>query len=175
MQKLLSILLIPSKNGEDYLNKIIRNLGIHYHAPIFIPHLTILVDTMIEPEALKSIANEVFQNVKPFKIKTKKINQSEAFFKTVFIEFNMNKDLKNLFTVLSKKTDKRAFSTFKPHISLIYKNMPEKERLKIIKNLNIKDEFEIGRVLINAPKEGEEDFLNVEHWQFLYEKTLRVN
>jgi 2'-5' RNA ligase len=175
MQKLLSILLIPSKNDENYLNKIIRNLGIHYHAPIFIPHLTIFADTIIEPETLKSIADEVFKSVKPFKVKVKKINHSEAFFKTVFIEFHLNKDLKNLFTILSKKTDKRAFSTFKPHISLIYKNMPEKERLKIIKTLNIKEEFEIGRVIINAPKEGEKDFLDVEHWQFLYEKTLGIN
>src|ERR1035437_480331 len=126
MKRLLSILLIPSKKDENYLDKIIRNLGIAYHAPVFVPHLTIIADTIIELKTLKSIVNEVFQNVKPFKIKVKKINQSEAFFKTVSIEFDLSNDLKNLFIVFSEKTDKRTLSTFKPHVSLIYyKNMPE--------------------------------------------------
>jgi 2'-5' RNA ligase len=175
MQQLLSILLVPSRNDEDYLGKIIRNLGIKHHTPIFIPHLTLFGDLIIEPGTLKSIVNEVFQNIKPFKIKVEKINQSEAFFKTVFIEFALNEDLKSLFTALAEKTDNRILSSFKPHISLIYKNMPEEEKLKIIGGLNIKSEFEIGKVVINAPKEGDKDFLNVERWQSLYEKSLGVN
>jgi len=39
--------------------------------------------------------------------------------------------------------------------------MPKEDRLKIIKSLNIKNEFVINRVFINAPKERKKDFYDV--------------
>lgn len=172
MQELLSIWLVPSRSDEEYLTKIIHDLGANYNAPIFTPHLTLFDGIIIEPEALKSIVDDVFQNVQPFKIKVKGINESEAFFKTVFIEFELGNELETLFNAVSGKTDKRPFSVFKPHISLIYKIMPREEKLRIIENLNIKDEFEIDKVVINAPRINEKDFMDIEGWHSLYEKTL---
>jgi len=174
MQQLLSILLVPTKDGENYLSKIIRDLGTRYQAPVFVPHLTLFGGIVMEPEVLKTIVGSVFENIRPFKVKKTKINQSELFFKTVFIEFELSEELQNLFMEVSKRTDNRNLSTFKPHISLLYKTMPEEEKLNIIETLNIKDEFEIGKVVINAPANPEDkDFLNVSGWRSLYEKPLK--
>jgi hypothetical protein len=94
------------------------------------------------------------------------------FLKTVFIEFEKNELLINLFENLSKGTNEKNITAFKPHISLIYKIIPTEEKLKIIEKLNIKDDFLIDKVVINAPKEGEKDFLNIKGWRSLYEKRL---
>ena len=173
MDNFFSVLLIPQKDDKTYLSNIINNLGKDYDAPIFIPHLTLFGGIAIDFNKLKPIIDDVFKNAKPFTIKKLRINQSEAFFKTVFIEFDLDEELKRLFTVLSEKTDKRALSTFKPHISLIYKHMLEEEKLKIIETLNIKNEFEIAKVVICAPKEGDHDFLDIEGWRVFYKKRLQ--
>lgn len=172
MDNFFSVWLVPQKEDENYLSNVIQELGKKNNSPIFTPHLTLFGDINIELDKLKSIIGDVFFNIKPFEIQKTRINQSEAFFKTVFIEFELNNTLKNLFTAFSEKTDKRNLSTFKPHVSLIYKTMPVDEKLNIIEKLNIKDAFTIDRVVITAPKEGEKGFLNVSGWRSLFTKQL---
>ena len=50
--------------------------------------------------------------------------------------------------------------------------MPENEKIKIVENLDLKKEYLIGSVYINAPKNSDKDFLNVEGWQTVYKKDL---
>lgn len=166
---LFSVWLIPD---EEELAEIIKDLAKKYNSPVFIPHLTLLADVTISFDDLKSAVDEVFENKKPFNIKKTRLNQSEQFFKTVFIEFELSDILKNLFTALSVKTDKKSVENFKPHISLIYKLMPEDEKRRIIKNLKIKNNFTINGVYINAPIKGDTDFMDVSNWRVLYKKSL---
>lgn len=172
MDTCFSVWLVPQKNDEKELSSIIDNLAKENDSPVFTPHLTLIGDTNIGFEDIKSAVDEVFANQKPFTIKTQKVSKSELFFKTVFIEFDVNETLRNLFQTLSQRTDKRSIDNFKPHISLIYKLMPEDEKVKIINSLNIKNEYTIGGVYIVAPKIGEKDFLNVKGWRTLYKKRL---
>lgn len=175
MDKFFSVWLVPQKDDEVYLGNIIKNLGEEYDAPIFVPHLTLLGDVTVDFDKLKSIVDDVFQNTKPFTIEKERVNQSEAFFKTVFIEFEKDQKLSELFETISQKTDGRELSTFKPHISLIYKEMPKNERRKIaeqIEQLDVKNEFIINKIVIVAPKKGEEGWYNVEGWRELYVKAL---
>lgn len=175
MDNLFSVWLVPQKNEEEYLSKIVKDLAIEHQSPVFTPHLTLLGGINTNFEDLKDAIDRTFDTIKPFKIKKTRLNQSELFFKTVFIEFELDEILQNAFTALSENTDKRSIEEFKPHISLMYKTMPTEEKLKVIEKLNVKDEFLIDSVYIQAPKEGNHDFLNVKGWRVLYEKTLRVN
>lgn len=172
MDTCFSVWLVPQKNDEKELTSIIDNLAKENDSPVFTPHLTLIGDTDIGFEDVKSAVDEVFANQPQFKIKAQGLNQSEAFFKTVFIEFEINDTLRNLFQAFSQRTDKRNIDNFKPHISLIYKLMPQDEKVKIINSLNIKDEYTIGGAYIVAPKEGDVDFLDVEGWRTLYKKRL---
>ncbi len=167
---MFSVWLVPQEEKE--LSKIVKNLAQRYDSPAFIPHLTLLGGTTINFDDLRSTIDEVFEDERPFVIKKTKLNQSKLFFKTVFIEFELSDILKNLFTALSKKTDKSSVKNFKPHISLIYKLMPENEKLRIIKNLDLKNNFIVDSAYIVAPKQGDTDFLDVEEWIILYKKIL---
>ena len=172
MRQLLAVWLVPQDNDKEYLQKIVNDLGEKYNAPLFVPHLTILGDTLIELKDLKQAIDKAFENIKPITIKKTQISQSNIFFKTVFIELEENEMLASVFENLKNNLPEKTDYVFKPHISLLYKIMPEEEKIKIVKNLNIKSEFIIDKVVVNAPKNGDTDFLNIEGWQSLYVKDL---
>ncbi len=173
MDDLFSVWLVTQENDEEYLSKMVKDLAHEYQSPTFTPHLTLLGGINSNFEDLKDAIDKTFDTIKPFKIKKTRLNQSELFFKTVFIEFELDENLQNVFTTLSDNTDKGSIEEFKPHISLMYKTMREEEKLKVIEKLSVKDEFLIDSVYIQAPKQGDHDFLNVEGWRIFYKKKLR--
>lgn len=172
MGNLFSVWLVPQEDDEIYLSNIIKDLGKEHNAPVFTPHLTLLGNVTIDYDKLKSVIDTIFQNVKPFRIKKIGLNQSEDFFKTVFIECELDENLKVPFERISSKTDKRSVESFKPHISLIYKTLSKDERIKIIEEMNIKNKFVIDNVYIVAPREGQKDWYDVGNWRILYKKSF---
>lgn len=176
MKNLYSIWLVPQKSDEQYLEKIINKLALDYSAPSFIPHLTLFTEKNpsknISLEKLQQIINAVFKHQQPFEITKTGIGQSDYFWKTVFLEFELNETLRRLFESISEKTDKRDISLFKPHISLIYKTLTKEERIKIAESVQSKNKFILDKVFVNIPKEGDNDFSDIENWRHLYKKTL---
>jgi 2'-5' RNA ligase len=172
MKTLMSIWLVPQNEDKKYLQEIVNKLADENNSPKFTPHLTLFAGIEIEVDKLKNAVDEVFKEIKPFKIKKTNISQSELFFKTVFVEFELDENLKNLFNSFSKKTDNRSIDDFKPHISLMYKTMTKNEKLEIIKSLSIKNDFVIGSVIITAPGLNQKDFSDVSSWRNLYEVKL---
>lgn len=165
-----SVWLVPQKEDKEYLDGIIRELAQKYDSPIFIPHITLFVDVKMAEDRLKSLTEEIFSGIKPFVVRKKDLNQSDNFFKTVFIEFEQNEIFKKLYDEFSIQVEQRDFSLFKPHLSLIYKEINENERLDIVKGLHIKDEFKIGSAMIN--RNDSSDYQNVEGWKIVYIKNL---
>lgn len=172
MKQLLSVWLVPKDKDRNYLQNIIQNLAKENSSPSFTPHLTLIPGTNMKLNDLIKIIDKVFEKTNTFKIQKTKVSQSELFFKTVFIEFELNENLKTLFNNLTEKIDKRSIEDFKPHISLIYKKMPENEKINIINNLSVKNDFVIDKVVINAPGIGQNDFLDISSWRNVYEKNL---
>ncbi len=172
MKQLLAVWLVPQNEDKEYLQNIVNDLAVKYNAPKFIPHLTILGDTIIELRDLKNAIDKTFLNIKPIKISLTKISQSEIYFKTLFAEFEKDYLLTKIFSDLEKNLPEKTEYIFKPHISLLYKNLTVKERVKLTKEINIKRGFTIDKVVINAPKNGDKDFLDIEGWQNAYTKIL---
>lgn len=167
-----SLWLVPQKDDEIYLSKIVNQLSEKYEAPTFVPHLTILGDIEIDLENLKKIVDQTFRKVKPFAVNITAVKFTENFRKTLFIEFEINNTLKNLFNELSEKTDKRSITTFTPHLSLIYKIMPNNDKEKIINNLYIKDQIIFGGIWINDNGNLPDGPEYVKSWKTLYKKYL---
>lgn len=172
MKNLYSVWLVPQDNDEQYLRNIIDKLATKYNSSSFIPHIALLPDNNLSLERLQQIIKQVFEHQKPFEVVKIGVNQTDDFWKTVFLEFELNETLKKLFEDINAKTNQRDISVFKPHVSLIYKTMAEDERVKIAKNIQTKDKFMFDRVFVVTPKERDEDFLDIPHWRFPYEKSL---
>jgi len=173
LEKLHSIWLVPEEQDEIALRSLIDELADKYHAPHFIPHLTLFSRIDMETETLKKIITETFEDQKSFIVKKDSIEQSDDFFKTVFINIELDDNLKNLFNKLSNRTGKRDLSLFKPHISLIYKNLEEKERIDMARTIKIKNELKLNRIFVVAPKRNDNNFKDMENLRVLFIKNLR--
>ncbi len=161
-----AIWLTFSKNDREYLNKIINELSEKYHAPKFEPHITVygLVDS--EMSLIESIAKEATLNHNSFLVEKSEILQSEKLWKTVYVELKMNNQLELFYKNLKKHFEKIVKYKFNPHISLIYKILPIEERIKIINELDIKNEFMVNRLVV------QKFFPEIEKWKIVKEYNL---
>ena len=99
-------------------------------------------------------------------MKSKRISYSNIFWKTVYIELADRKNLislqKNIFKQI--KSDKKY--KFEPHISLIYKMMPEYIKKEIIDSLSLQNSFKMNKVV--AVKTDQ----NIVDWEIIVEREL---
>jgi hypothetical protein len=123
-----------------------------------------LVDSEIS--LIDSIAKEVILNCNSFLVKKSEILQSEELWKTVYIELKMNAQLELIHKNLKKHFEKILKYEFNPHISLIYKILPIQEKIKIINELDIKNEFMINKLAV------QKFFPDIEKWKIVKEYNL---
>lgn len=161
-----AIWLTFSKNDRDYLKKIMDKFSEKYQAPKFEPHITVygLVDS--EMSLIESIAKELTLNCNSFLVKKSEILQSEELWKTVYVELKMNNQMELIHKNLKKHFEKIVKYEFNPHISLIYKILPIEEKIRIINELNIKNEFMIDKLVV------QKFFPEVEKWKIVKEYNL---
>jgi 2'-5' RNA ligase len=161
-----AIWLTFSNRDHDYLKKIIDKISEKYYAPKFEPHVTVygLINSKIDHIDL--VLREISLNCGSCKVKKTKILQSEELWKTVFIELEMNKQMKTIHENLKKYFGNIAKYEFKPHISLIYKTLSQEEKNKIINELELKNEFIIDKLVI------QKFFPDIEKWQIVKKYNL---
>lgn len=173
MANLYSICLIPQQEDKKYLDGIIVNLAKKYGAYPFIPHLTIYGGVVAPEHEIKEAVDWSLVGIKPLTIQVNKLDYSDIFSKTLFIEMKMNPTLQSIHQKLQERLKKYRDYLLKPHISLIYKNgLANEEKKKIIDSLDLKKEIMINRcTIIAVPKEFilEED---VNDWQIVYDVKI---
>jgi hypothetical protein len=137
---LVSIWLIPSPKDAQYIQAIINNLAATYQAPVFDSHCTLYSPTDLPAAELKQILEQSANNMKSFYVKKAAISHTENIWKTIFIELLRS-----------------------PHISLLYKEIPDKKKEDIIRNLQVKNSFKMDKIA--AVQTGP----NVDNWATVVE------
>lgn len=161
-----AIWLTFPKSDREYLKNIIDGISEKYHAPKFEPHITVYGLIEAEINQIDKIA-KVILNQNSFLVKKSEILQSEELWKTVFIELKSNKQMELVHKNFKKYFDKVSKYEFKPHISLIYKILPIEEKMKIINNLDIKNEFQVSKLAIQKFS------LDIKKWKIIKEYNLK--
>ena len=161
-----AIWLTFSKNDRDFLKSVIDKISEKYNAPKFEPHITIYGLLNSKMSLIDSVIKEVSQNSNSFLVKKSEILQSDVLWKTVYIELEMNQQLKIIHNSLKKYFEKILKYEFSPHISLIYKILPIEEKIKIINELNIKNEFRVDKIVI------QEFSPDIEKWEIIKKYDL---
>ncbi|EPA05516.1 2'-5' RNA ligase family protein [Candidatus Nitrosarchaeum limnium] len=156
-----AIWLTFSKSDREYLKNVIDVISEKYHAPKFEPHITVYGLINLKLDLIDNVINEVAHNCNSFIVKKSDILQSEELWKTVYIELKMNQQLKSVNENLKKHFEKTLKYEFNPHISLIYKILPKEEKIKIVNELNLKNEFTIDKIVV------QEFFSDIEKWKIV--------
>jgi 2'-5' RNA ligase len=141
-----AIWFLFEKNDEKYISEIIAKLAKQYNSPIFTPHVTAYGLINAEFELINETILDTIYNIKSLNITKKSIAFSNDFWKTLFIDFNLNLDMLKIQKHLAKNLSKYSKYEFKPHASLIYKKMQQEEKEKLSNNIKIKNDFNISGI-----------------------------
>ena len=160
---MISIWLIPAREDAQYIQVIIDNLSINYQAPVFSPHCTLYSPIDLPKAELKKILERSAKNMKSFYVKNIMISHTEDLWKTIFIELLGSPELEQLQQAVISQFPKAKPYEFLPHISLLYKEMPDKKKDIIIRNLQVKNSFKMDKIA--AVQTGP----NVDNWEKVVE------
>ncbi|MCE9652320.1 MAG: 2'-5' RNA ligase family protein [Nitrosarchaeum sp.] len=161
-----AIWLTFSKSDKDYLKSVIDKISEKYSAPKFEPHITVYGLVDLKFDLIDNIIKKVSRNSNSFLVKKSKILQSEVFWKTVYVELEMNQQMELIHKNLKNHFEKILKYEFNPHISLIYKILSIEKRIKIINELSIKNEFRVNKIAL------QEFFPDIEKWKIVKEYEL---
>ena len=161
------IWLLFEKKDSKYLSEKISNLSRNYHFPFFLPHITVygLIKLNLD-EIQKYVKKSVF-NVKQFSVYKKSINHSEEFWKSVFITLKNNNELTLINKKLTNNLKKISDYKFEPHISILYKDLSNSERKKLVNQIKIKNGFLINKIAILKYSN------KIKNWDLVYKKFLK--
>lgn len=171
----VSIWLVPKKEQELQLQKIIDELARKYKACSFIPHITAYyLDASMKPEEVIAVVDTKTKDLQPFTIEAEGIIYSDIFTKTLYLQYQISETLQKLYQRLKSRFQSAYDYSLSPHISLIYKNgisTQDKEYEK--QRIQYPQTLALDRIMV-ITKKGEtivkeQDVLD---WKIAYEKTF---
>ena len=160
---MISIWLIPAREDAQYIQVIIDNLSINYQAPVFSPHCTLYSPIDLPKAELKKILEQSAKNMKSFYVKNIMISHTKDIWKTIFIELLRSSELEQLQQEVISQFQVEKPYKFSPHISLLYKEISDKIKEDIIRNLQVKNSFKMDKIA--AVRTGP----NVDNWETVVE------
>ena len=160
---MVSIWLIPAPADAQYLQGIIYNLAATYQAPVFNTHCTLYSPTDLPALEIKKILEQSANNMESFYVKKATISHTENIWKTIFIELLKSPELEQLQQAVISQFPNGQPYEFLPHISLLYKEMSDKKKEDIIRNLQVKNSFKMDKIA--AVRTGP----NVDNWATVVE------
>lgn len=169
-----SIWLIPFEvRVSKRMHSMIKSISRKYNAPEFKPHVTLIGNISApEGEVIKQ-ASFLAEKLKPQHVRFGKVGQSDEFFKAIFVGIE---DAPRIIAV--NNTARKIFKMQKnpkyiPHLSIMYSNLPNKTKKRIIKEYDIKNavtrlkSFTIKRMVLYSTKG------RIEKWRKMKEFKLK--
>jgi hypothetical protein len=144
-----------------------------YDAPIFEPHVTVHVgadQAVAAAKALEMTASEC----ELVRLTPLKIDQSDEFIKTLFVQFAMNSELQKINGIIRNAANDASQYQLKPHLSLLYKDLPAVTRIELAASMTLPfpeipfDSLQAIRCI--SPTQTRAD---VEAWEPIASKMLR--
>ena len=128
--------LIPAEPARSFFRGVINDLARRYDAPLFKPHVTVHVGLNRAYAAERAIS-QAARSCKLIKLKALEIGQSSEFIKTLFVQFALNTELRQLSEVIRSAAPDTSPYDLSPHLSLLYKKMPAVVRCQLAGSIKV--------------------------------------
>jgi 2'-5' RNA ligase len=128
--------LIPTEPAHSFFERIITDLAHRYDAPVFEPHMTIHVGANhmdLAETALEHAARECTR----IRLTPIRIDQSEEFIKTLFVQFALSEELRQMSQIIRQAAHDSSQYELKPHLSLLYKNIAAETRRELAASITL--------------------------------------
>lgn len=129
-QTVIAYWLIPTEPAYTYFQAIINDLARRYDAPVFEPHLTIHVGPNRADVARRTLSDAA-PRLKPIPLDSLRIDHSEKFIKTLFVEFAITTQLRQISRMIRQDAHNSSPYELHPHLSLLYKKMAAASRREL--------------------------------------------
>jgi 2'-5' RNA ligase len=172
-QTVIAYWLIPSEPAHSFFQRIIEDFARRYDAPVFEPHVTVHVGADQADAAAKAL-EKAASGCELVRQTPLSIDQSDEFIKTLFVQFAMNAELRKINGVIRHAANDSSHYELKPHLSLLYKNLPAATRSKLAASIALPfseipfDSLQAIRCV--SPTQTGAD---VEAWELIASRILR--
>jgi Cyclic phosphodiesterase-like protein. len=172
-QTVIAYWLIPSEPAHSFFQRIINDLARRYDAPVFEPHVTIHVG-VDRPCAAKHALDDAARQCKLMRLTPLGIDQSAEFIKTLFVQFAMNAELRQINDIIRETAHDSSQYELKPHLSLLYQNLGAAIRAELTASITVPfseiafDSLQAIRCI--SPTQTGAD---VEAWELIAARMLR--
>jgi len=164
--------LIPSEPARGYFQSLINGLAQRYDAPEFEPHVTVHVGANCG-EAVEGVLSKVARGCEWIVLRAREIGDSSEFTKTLFVQFAVTTQLKQLHQNIRTATQDSSEYQLNPHLSLLYKTISSEHRRQLACSIEVPfpevtfDSLRAVRCI--SPTQSRAD---VEAWHVVAEKDL---
>ena len=135
-QTVIAYWLIPSQPAHSFFQRIINDLARRYDAPVFEPHMTVHVGAD-QADAIAKALEKAASESEFVRLTPLRIDQSDEFIKTLFVQFAMTAELRKINGVIRHEANDSWHYELKPHLSLLYKNLPAATRSKLAASITL--------------------------------------
>ncbi len=175
--------LLPHDSAMQRLAECVDALARRFDAPRFTPHVTLHVDHVVQRADLGGVLDEVAACFAPFEMQACSTDHSELRFKALFVPLNGG-NIVGLAAALmrgvarwrpgnAKRAEPAVAYRLEPHLSLLYKELPEAERASLAAcHGHAGESICFDRITAVTPIAGARDFACVEGWTILPPRRL---
>lgn len=126
---MIAFWLMPAAPQRDFFATLIQELAECHGGPVFAAHVTLLAGELDQERALACLRALDWS---PLELEVESIRCSEAFTKTVFVQFHPSAAAAKLSAAIRARIDSNSQYAFDPHLSLIYKTISAERKQDIV-------------------------------------------
>ena len=164
--------LIPAEPAHTFFQGIINDLARRYDAPLFEPHVTIHVGRNRAGLA-EQVPRRAAREGNPIRLKPIGVDQSEEFVKTLFVQFELTAELRQMNEIIRNAARDSSQYPLKPHMSLLYKKMEAAARRKLAASIVVPlSEISFNRIRAVRCVSPTQSRVDVQAWRVVAAEEL---
>jgi 2'-5' RNA ligase len=171
-QAVIAYWLIPAEPAYSLFHRIIDDLARRYDAPVFEPHVTLHAGADRAVSAQQALA-ESARECTPINLKPLGIQQSDEFVKTLFVQFALSAELRQVNEIIRDAAQDSSQYELKPHVSLLYNKMEAAARRELAASIVVPfSEITFDRIKAVRCVSPTQSRADVEAWRVIAAEEL---
>lgn len=169
-----AVWLVPENSTRAMLDAFIASLSQGAGSKPFPAHMTVFSGMTRNERGVKTLVAEEFAGLPPVELDVLGSGQSDHYFRTLFLALEGNDELYFVAEALRATTDPNSEYRLRPHLSLLYGELPEDERRKLLSEFKFDREHlvftEAWVVMARCEERG---WADVDKWDVITKIPLR--
>lgn len=158
--------LLPAASFAEAFAEIIGALAREFDAPAFAPHVTLYAGRQTADDNPVAVAAQVVAAASRIELTAAATATADKLFKTLFVEFAPDARVERLGQTLRQGFKQPGDYVLQPHLSLLYKLLPETTRHALTKRFDFRGQrIAFDAIAVVHPGAGTDTWEAIERWE----------